>query len=98
MLEPLEGKTEETLAFLREFYSFMLQKGYSRDILFHDSKQTGYYIHMRIWKSPESRMEAQHDPEVHKFWLKLPEYCTIVRIYEELQPVFSTYDSSAAAT
>jgi hypothetical protein len=36
------------------------------------------------------RSEAQSDPEVHRYWLKLPELCTITVVYESLEKVFET--------
>ena len=36
------------------------------------------------------RAEAQHDPEVHRYWLRLPELCTIPTVYESLETVFET--------
>ena len=45
---------------------------------------------MRYWKSEETRSEAQHDPEVHRYWQRLPELCTIPTVYENLETVFET--------
>lgn len=86
------GKEPEMMAFLREFYAMMYSKQYSRDMLFHDRKQPGTLVHMRIWLSEEARNAAMQDPAVHRYWQKLPEFGTITTIYEELQPVFSTED------
>lgn len=92
VIEPLEGKEAELLEFLREFYNFMREKNYSRDFLYRDMKQSGRFVHMRVWSSDAARDQAQHDPEVHKFWLRLPEICSLSIIYEELETVFSTYE------
>jgi len=36
------------------------------------------------------RAEAQADPEVHRYWLKLPELCTIPKVYESLEKAFES--------
>ena len=41
ILKPHEGKEQEFLNFLREFYTMMSRKEYSRDTLFLDRKQAG---------------------------------------------------------
>jgi hypothetical protein len=92
ILKPLPGKESELLAFLREFYSMMYGKQYSRDMLFHDKKQPGVFVHIRIWLSDEARNTAVQDPDVHRYWMKLPELGTITTIYEELEPIFSTQE------
>ena len=92
ILEPVTGKEEECLEFLRDFYTLLDQKQYSRDLLFRDQKTPGKFIHLRIWRSEETRHEAQQDPDVHHFWLRLPEVCNITTIYETLESLFSTYD------
>ena len=40
----------------------------------------------------EARAAAVQDPDVHRYWMKLPELGTITTIYEELEPVFSTQE------
>jgi quinol monooxygenase YgiN len=90
VIEVLPGKEEELIAMLRELYSMMRDKGYSRDILRRDSARRDRFVHTRFWKSEQTRAEAQHDPEVHRYWLRLPELCTIPVIYESLETVFET--------
>ena len=90
ILEALPGKEEELVAMLREFYTLMHAKGYSRDSLHRDTTRPDRFIHLRHWKSSETRAEAQVDPEVHRYWLRLPELCTIPEVYEELETVFET--------
>ena len=90
VLEALPGKEQELLATLRELYSLMNRKGYCRDSLHRDSAQPGRFLHFRHWISPEMRAEAQVDPEVHRYWLKLPELCTILIVYESLEKVFES--------
>lgn len=92
ILEPLAGKEEECVTLLREFYTLLDQKKYSRDLLYRDSKTADKFIHLRVWRSEEARSEAQQDPDVHHFWLRLPEVCNITTICETLEPLFSTYD------
>jgi hypothetical protein len=92
ILQPHEGKEQELLAFLREFYTMMYTKQYSRDMLFRDQKKPGVFVHVRIWLSDEARDSAMQDPDVHHYWITLPEIGTITTIYEELEPVFSTQE------
>ena len=90
VIEALPGKEEELITMLRELYSMMRAKGYSRDVLRRDSARHDRFVHTRFWKSDETRAEAQHDPEVHRYWLRLPELCTIPVIYESLETVFES--------
>ncbi len=92
ILKSHAGLEPELLAFLREFYSMMYTKQYSRDMLFQDAKQPGVFVHVRIWLSDEARAAAVQDPDVHHYWMKLPELGTITTIYEELEPIFSTQE------
>lgn len=101
LLEPHIGKEEECLNLLRQLYDCLKSKNYSRDVLFRDTKQEASgkskYVHIRIWTSHEMREEAMQDPDVHKFWMKLPEVCTLTTIYENLEEMYSSYDPLAAA-
>ena len=90
ILKPHPGKEPEMFAFLREFYTMMYTKQYSRDMLFRDLKQPDVFVHIRIWLSKEARDIAVQDPDVHHYWMKLPELGTITTIYEELEPIFSS--------
>lgn len=90
ILEALPGKEEELIAMLREFYTLMHTKGYSRDSLHKDTSRPDRFFHVRCWTSEQTRTEAQHDPEVHRYWLRLPELCTIPTVYENLETVFET--------
>ncbi len=90
ILEALPGKEQELLATLRELYTLMNAKGYCRDALHLDSAQPGRFLHLRHWTSPEMRAEAQVDPEVHRYWQRLPELCTIPTVYESLEKVFES--------
>ena len=95
ILKAHPGKEPELLAFLREFYTMMYTKQYSRDMLFRDLKQPDVFVHIRIWLSDEARDSAVQDPDVHRYWMKLPELGTITTIYEELEPIFSTREGVA---
>ena len=90
VLEALPGKEEELITMLRELYTMMHAKGYCRDTLWRDPEHPYRLLHTRYWKSAETRAEAQADPEAHRYWLRLPELCTIPRVYEDLERVFET--------
>lgn len=90
ILEALPGKEDEVLSTLRELYTMMKGKGYCRDTLYRDTSRPERFLHLRHWTSPEMRQEAQADPEVHRYWLKLPELCTVTTVYEALEKVFET--------
>jgi|SRR5580704_12510873 quinol monooxygenase YgiN len=90
ILEALPDKQEELLATLRELYNMMNAKGYCRDSLHRDSASPERFLHLRRWTSPEMRSEAQADPEVHRYWQRLPELCTIPIVYESLEKVFES--------
>lgn len=85
ILEPFPGKEDELVELLRELYAMLFRKGYSRDTLYRDTKRPGALVHLRHWTSKETRDEAQQDPEVHKYWLRLPELCKLTTIHEELE-------------
>lgn len=87
ILEPLPGKEDELVEMLRELYALLFRKGYSHDVLYKDPKRPGSLVHLRYWSSKESREEAQQDPEVHKYWLRLPELCVLTTVHEELETV-----------
>jgi hypothetical protein len=89
------GKESELEAFLRDFYKLMHRKQYSRDMLFRDLKQTGLLVHIRIWLSVTVREAAMQDPDVHHYWMALPELGTITTVYEDLESIFSTQDGVA---
>jgi len=90
ILQALPGKEEELVAMLRELYTLMHDKGYSRDLLYRDTSRPDRFFHTRYWTSEETRAEAQHDPEGHRYWLQLPELCTVPAVYESLEKVFET--------
>ena len=93
ILDAHPGAEPAVIALLKDFYTAIHRKGYSNDLLYRDGKQPSRFVHLRIWSSDTARAEAQQDPEVHRYWQKLSEICTITQIYEELVPVFSTYEN-----
>lgn len=90
VLEAIPGKEEELVAMLREFYGMMKSKGYSTDILYRDNENPERLFHLRRWTSPAHVIEAQSDPDVHRYWQKLPELCTIPTVYENLETLFES--------
>jgi hypothetical protein len=90
ILEALPGKEDELLYMLRELYGLMHAKGYCRDSLFRDRTRPDRFVHIRYWVSLELRGEAQIDPEVHRYWQRLPELCNIPAVYENLETVFES--------
>jgi len=90
VLKPYPGCDLELIALLREFYAMMYTKQYSRDVLYRDTRQPDTLIHLRIWASANARENAVHDPDVHKYWMQIPELGAITTLYEELEPIFST--------
>jgi len=89
-LESLPAKEDELLSVLRELYTLMHEKGYSRDSLYRDATRPDRFLHVRCWTSAEMRAEAQADPEVHHFWQRLPELCTVIVLHESMEKVFET--------
>jgi hypothetical protein len=90
VLDALPGKEEELLNMLCELYTLVHNKGYCRDTLHRDMSYSNRFLHLRYWASPEMRAEALTDPEVHRYWLKLPELCTVSVLYESLEKVFES--------
>ena len=90
VLEAQPGKTEELRSCLQELYSLMHAKGYCRDELYQDSSRADRFVHLRCWTSAETRAEAQIDPEVHRYWQRLPDLCTIPVLHDSLDVVFET--------
>jgi heme-degrading monooxygenase HmoA len=86
IMEPYPGKEEELESLLREFYLMLKAKGYCRNKLV---RNTGHaqYVNIRYWKSEEDRRLAQEDPDVHRYWAKLPAICEMRAVYETLMPV-----------
>jgi hypothetical protein len=90
VLEALPGKETELVAMLRELYAMMNGKGYCTDVLYRDESRPDRLFHVRRWKSAAQRAEAQIDPEVHRYWQRLPDLCTIPTVYEDLETLFES--------
>ena len=90
VLEARPGKEDELRTMLQELYTLMHAKGYCRDELYRDSTRPDRLVHLRRWTSAETRSEAQSDPEVHRYWQRLPELCSIPALHESMELLFET--------
>lgn len=86
VMEPYDGREEEFVATLHEFYAVLVEKKYSRDHLLKN-RNTPHYVNIRYWASEEARRNAHEDPDVHKFWARLGLLCQMRAVYETLQNV-----------
>ena len=87
VVRPEEGHEQEVLSVLRDLYVVMTEKGYSRNILYRDVKQTDRLVNLRYWSSQEARSRAQEDPDVHRCWLRLGQVATVEQVFEDLKEV-----------
>lgn len=87
IVDAFDGKDEECLHLLHEFYAVLRRKQYSRDLLFRDQKDPRRFVNLRYWRSEEARKEAQGDPDVHKFWRQLSEIAKVTQVLERLEDV-----------
>jgi hypothetical protein len=94
IVRPYPGKADEVLAVLRDLYSVLARKEYSRDELYQDAKDERYF-NLRYWKTKESRRQAYDDSDVQRCWLKLSQICEVEQVYEKLHSL--TEDWAAAA-
>ncbi len=88
-----DGKEEELLATVREFYAMLRNKNYSRDVLYRDGKNPKRFIHLRYWRSEEARAEAHEDPDVHRFWQRMGLICNMESVTERMEEV--NWDTAA---
>ncbi len=86
VMEPYDGKEDEFVELLREFYTVLREKKYSRDQLMKN-KRTPHYVNIRYWASEEARRSAHEDPDVHRFWARLGLLCQMRAVYETLDQV-----------
>jgi hypothetical protein len=86
VMEPYDGKEDEFVRTLQEFYAVLRDKKYSRDELMKN-KRTPHYVNIRYWASEEARRSAHEDPDVHKFWARLGLLCQMRAVYETLDQV-----------
>jgi len=87
IVDAFDGKDEECLHLLHEFYAVLRRKQYSRDLLYRDQKHPGRFVNIRYWRSEEARKEAQDDPDVHRFWRRLSEIAKVTQVLERLEDV-----------
>jgi quinol monooxygenase YgiN len=81
------GHQAEAVATLRDLSSVLAKKGYSRDLLYRDGNIEEHYVLLRYWRSEEAKRDAQHDPEIQKFWARLAHLINIERVVETLEEV-----------
>jgi len=86
-VDAFDGKDEECLHLLHEFYAVLRRKKYSRDLLYRDIKDRRRFVNIRYWGSEEARKEAQDDPDVHRFWKLLSEIAKVTQVLERLEDV-----------
>ncbi len=89
-VRPKDGKEPETISVLRELYTLMRRKDYSRDLLYRDPKDYGRLVNLRHWTSGEARDEAHEDPEVHRLWQRLSEVSQVEDVTKSLEIIEST--------
>jgi quinol monooxygenase YgiN len=87
VVEAFDGKEEECLQLLEEFYAVLRCKAYSRDLLYRDAKNPRRFINIRYWRSAEAAAEAHEDPDVHRFWKRLGEIAQVTAVFERLEDV-----------
>jgi hypothetical protein len=87
VVEAFDGKDDECLQLLHEFYAVLRRKQYSRDLLYHDLKDPRRFVNIRYWRSAETRAEAHEDPDVHQFWKRLGEISRVTSVFEWLEDV-----------
>jgi hypothetical protein len=86
--EPLPGSEEASLATMRELMNVLAKGGYSRDLLYRDTKPVGEYVLLRYWKSESARRAALEDPDVLRCWAKLAHEIRTIKIFETLEDAF----------
>lgn len=84
IIRPFEGREQEVLNVLRDFYVVLQQKGYSRDQLFREDAFSPRYFNFRYWKSAITRSQAYEDSDIHQYWQRLSQMCEVEKIYEQL--------------
>jgi hypothetical protein len=87
VVEAFDGKDEECLQLLHEFYAVLRRKQYSRNLLYRDAKDRRRFVNIRYWLSEDARREAHEDPDVHSFWRRLSEIAKVTPVFERLEDV-----------
>jgi quinol monooxygenase YgiN len=85
IFEPLPGHEEASLTTMRALIAALSAGGFSRDVLYRDTKSRDQYILLRHWKSEEARRAALEDPEVLRCWAKLAQEIRTLQVYETLE-------------
>ncbi len=94
VVEAFDDKHGECLQLLQEAYAMLRRKGYSRDLLYQDAKDPRRFVNIRYWCSEEARAEAQEDPDVHRFWMRLSQISKVTTVFERLHDM-SAQDGTA---
>lgn len=90
VFQPLSGNEEAALLTMRALIAALAVGGYSRDLLYRDTKAGNEYILLRYWKSEAARRAALEDPEVLRCWAKLSHEIRTVKIYETLEEALAS--------
>jgi quinol monooxygenase YgiN len=85
IFEPLPGNEEAALATMRTLMAALAKQGYSRDLLYRDTKSQREYVLLRYWKSEDARRAAMEDPEVLRCWAELSHEIRTIKVYESLE-------------
>jgi len=85
IFQPVAGEEEASLDTMRVLMAALAAGGYSRDLLYRDTKAGNEYILLLYWKSEAARHAALEDPEVLRCWAKLAQEIRTVKIYETLE-------------
>ena len=87
IVNPEEGHDDEVLEILRDLYTVMTRKDYSRNTVYRDRKDTHRLINFRYWRSEDARSQAQEDPDVHRCWARLGQVAKVEFVLEHLDEV-----------
>ncbi|HXY03993.1 MAG TPA: antibiotic biosynthesis monooxygenase [Terriglobales bacterium] len=87
IFEPLPGNDEAAAATMQTLMAALAKHGYSRDLLYRDTKSQREYILFRYWKSEQARRAALEDPEVLRCWAELSQQIRTIKVYESLDEV-----------
>ncbi|HXZ33784.1 MAG TPA: antibiotic biosynthesis monooxygenase [Terriglobales bacterium] len=85
IFEPLPGNAEAVIATMRTLMEVLAAGGYSRDLLYVDTKSRRELILLRYWKSEGARRAALEDPAVLRCWAELSHQIRTIKIYESLE-------------
>lgn len=86
IFEPLAESQKAALTTVKELGVALAKGGYSRDLVYRDTK-SGHYILLRYWRSEEARRAALEDPDVLRCWARLAHEIRTVNVMETLEQV-----------